>query len=78
MKSLKDFYERRMRELESDKDTLQRKLSTENENLCEVIKRYQVLESGMRSMVRQSKKRTELEEKLMSMGLDENLVKNKA
>lgn len=29
-------------------------------------------------MVRQSKKKTELEEKIMNLGLDNNLIKNKA
>ena len=37
-----------------------------------------MLEECMRKMVKQAEKRTRLEERIMNLGMDNNLVKNKA
>ena len=43
----------------------------------EIIKRYRILEEGMKKMTKQAKKRTVLEDKIINLGMDCNLVKNK-
>lgn len=78
LSALKDFYERRLKELELDKAMLQARLSKESENMGELIRKYQVLERGMGRMAKQCERRTRLEEKIVCLGMDSNLVKNKA
>lgn len=48
------------------------------EKITQLIQRYNQLEHGMNQMVRQSKKLTELEKKIIHLGTDNNLVKNMA
>ena len=56
---------------------LRSRLSEEGKNMNEIIKRYRILEEGMKKMTKQAKKRTVLEDKIINLGMDCNLVKNK-
>ena len=46
--------------------------------MAELVRRYNELENNMGLMIRQAKKRSELEERIMHLGMDSNLVANKA
>jgi len=54
------------------------KQSADQANIAELVRRYQMLEECMKTMARQARRRTQLEEKITHLGLDNNLVKNKA
>jgi predicted transcriptional regulator len=55
---MKAFYDRRMQELENDKKELEKINSSQCEQITELIKRYRVLEEGMKELLKQSKKRS--------------------
>lgn len=50
--------------------------SSQSEQITELIKKYKTLEEGMRELIKQTKRRTELETKIIHLGTDQNLVKN--
>lgn len=46
--SLKDFYERKIKELEEDKKELQRINTTQSEQISELVARYNALERNLK------------------------------
>lgn len=75
---MKGFYERRLLELEGDKRDLSRINSSQTERIAELVKKYKQAEGAMRELMRQAKKRGDLESRIIELGMDNNLVKNMA
>lgn len=78
LQEMKGFFERRVRELENDKTELARINSNQTEQITELIKKYRQMEDAMKELVRQAKKRGDLENRIIHLGMDNNLVKNMA
>lgn len=53
-------------------------ISSKEEKITSLVQKYQELEKTMKSTLAKIKKRTELETKVMNLGMDNNLVKNMA
>ena len=52
--------------------------SSQEENITELIKKYKQVEAAMKELLKQSKKRGDLENRIINLGMDNNLVKNMA
>jgi DNA repair exonuclease SbcCD ATPase subunit len=78
LQEMRGFYDRRVRELEGDKAELARINSSQTEQITELVRKYKGLEEAMRELVRQARKRGDLEARIISLGMDNNLVKNMA
>ena len=57
---------------------LQSRNSGQADNIAELMRKYKELETGMKEILKQMKKRGELESKILNLGTDENLIKNMA
>lgn len=57
---------------------LQSRNSGQADNIAELMRKYKQLETGMKEILKQMKKRGELESKILNLGTDENLIKNMA
>ena len=57
---------------------LQSRNSGQADNIAELMRKYKELETGMKEILKQMKKRGELESKILNLGMDENLIKNMA
>jgi hypothetical protein len=78
MDQFKKFYEGRISTLEQEKADLKEVISSKEEKITSLVQKYQELEKTMKSTLAKIKKRTELETKVMNLGMDNNLVKNMA
>jgi SMC interacting uncharacterized protein involved in chromosome segregation len=64
--------------VEEEKEELKKIINSQYEQITELIKKYRELEEGMKDAVALMNKRTVLEERVMNLGMDNNLVKNLA
>ena len=78
MDQFQKFYEGRIATLEQEKADLKEVISSKEEKITSLVQKYQELEKTMKSTLAKIKKRTELETKVMNLGMDNNLVKNMA
>lgn len=62
--------------MEEEKEQLKKIIGSQYEQITELIKRYKELEEGMKEAVTMMRKRTQLEEKVVQIGMDNNLVAN--
>ena len=60
LNELKNFYDRRLKEMEADKRELDRINSNQVEQITELIKKYKEAEAALEELVRQSRKRGDL------------------
>ncbi len=62
--------------MEEEKEQLKKIIGSQYEQITELIKRYKELEEGMKEAVTMMRKRTQLEEKVVQIGMDHKLVAN--
>ena len=62
--------------MNGDKAALQDANSAQAEQISKLISKYKVLEKSLEKTLSTMKKRTELEQKVIELGMDQNLVKN--
>jgi FtsZ-binding cell division protein ZapB len=60
LKRVEEFYQRKISELQQDKEQLRRKESADQAHIADLVGKYQLLEKCMRKVISQSKKRNEL------------------
>lgn len=58
---MKGFYDRRLQELENDKKQLNRIISSQSQQISQLMKKYKDLQEGTKQLLRQNKKRSDLE-----------------
>jgi hypothetical protein len=64
--------------LEEDKKILKEENAVQEEQISKLIAKYKVLEKSMEKTLSTLKKKTLLENRVMELGMDNNLVKNLA
>lgn len=64
--------------MEQEKTDLKEMISSKEEKITSLVQKYQELEKTMKSTLDKIRRRTELETKVMNLGMDNNLVKNMA
>lgn len=75
---MKEHYERVIDELKKDKDLLKENNSVQAEQITQLVAKYQDLERTLHKTLSTMKKHSELNQKVMELGMDQNLVKNLA
>lgn len=76
--SLREYFERKIRELEADKAELQRINTTQSEQISELVVRYNELERNLKELLESQKRLTDFESRVINLGMDQNLIKNMA
>jgi len=74
--SMKDYYENKLHSKEKDIDALKKQMSEKDYDLRAIIGKYNTLEKKMKQLLDAQDKLSEFEEKIVNLGLDQNLVKN--
>lgn len=64
--------------MEEDKKILKEENAVQEEQISKLIAKYKVLEKSMEKTLSTLKKKTLLENRVMELGMDNNLVKNLA
>lgn len=74
--NFKQYYQEKLKRVEDEKAELKKIITSQYEQITELVKKYKQTEEDLKQAVKVMKKRTELEEKVMNIGLDTNLIKN--
>lgn len=75
---LKEYYEKRIKDLEGDKQELQGINSTQSQQIDGLVVKYKQLEEALKALLESQRKLGDLETKIVHLGVDNNLVKNLA
>lgn len=73
-----DHYKGIIHKLETDKETLQSRYDTQQLTIEHLVQKYKTLEKEMKKASYLLDKRSNLDNKVIELGLDNNLVKNMA
>ncbi len=76
--SLKEYFEDKLASREKDVAHLQAVLAGKEQDIRDLIVKYNGLEKRLEALLASQEKLRDLEEKVKSLGLDANLVKNMA
>jgi hypothetical protein len=74
--SMKDYYENKLHSKERDIDGLKKQMSEKDYDLRAIIGKYNTLEKKMKQLLEAQDKLSEFEQKVVHLGLDQNLIKN--
>ena len=75
---IKEYFEDKIKSKERDIDTLNKILAEKEDDIRDLIVKYNALEKRMDMMMQTNSKLREFEEKIKNLGLDNNLIKNMA
>lgn len=76
--TLKEYFEEKLKSKNLDIESLERKVTEKEEDIRELIVKYNALEKRFDMAMEAQDKIREFEEKIRQLGLDNNLVKNMA
>lgn len=76
--SLKEYYEDKIKSREKDISHLQAVLAGKEQDIRDLIVKYNGLEKRLEMLLESQEKVRDFEEKVKNLGLDDNLVKNMA
>ena len=76
--ALRDYFERKIKELEAGKKELQQINSTQSEQISELVAKYNALERNLKELLETQKRLTDCETRVINLGMDQNLIKNMA
>lgn len=74
--SLKEYFEDKLASREKDVDHLQAVLAGKEQDIRDLIVKYNGLEKRLEALLASQEKLRDLEERVKSLGMDANLVKN--
>lgn len=75
---MKDYYEMKVASLEKDVEALQKHLTEKETDLRDVVGKYNHVEKRLKELLEAQDKLTDFENKIIHLGLDQNLIKNMA
>jgi len=76
--SMKEYYEAKIKSREQDNQSLKKQLSEKETDLRNIVNKYSQLERKLREVLEAQDKLSDFENKLINLGLDQNLIKNMA
>ena len=76
--TLKEYFEEKLKSKNADIESLERKVAEKEEDIRDLIVKYNALEKRFDMAMDAQDKIREFEEKIRQLGLDNNLVKNMA
>jgi hypothetical protein len=76
--SMKDYYEVKLASREKDNSTLKNQLHEKETDLRNVITKYTHLERKLKDLLEAQDKLSDFENKIINLGMDQNLIKNMA
>ena len=71
--ALRDYFERKIKELEADKKELQQINSTQSEQISELVAKYNALERNLKELLDTQKRLMDCETRV-NLGMDQNLI----
>ena len=74
--ALREYFERKIKELEADKKELQQINTTQSEQISELVAKYNSLERNLKELLETQKRLTDFETRVLNLGMDQNLIKN--
>ena len=74
--SMRDYYEDKIKSREKDITHLQKVISQKEDDIRELIVKYNGLEKRLEMLLEQQEKASNLEERIKNLGMDSNLIKN--
>lgn len=75
---MKDYYEGKLHSREQDNESLKKQLKQKEADLRTIATKYSHLERRLRQLLEAQDKLTDFENKIVHLGLDQNLIKNMA
>jgi predicted nucleotidyltransferase len=76
--ALKDYFENKLASREQDNGSLRKQLAEKESDLKHVIVKYNHLERKLKELLEAQNKLSDFENRIISLGLDQNLIKNMA
>ena len=76
--AMKDYYEMKITSKEQDIDALKKELGEKETDLRDVVNKYHHLEKRLKELLEAQDKLSDFENKIVNLGLDQNLIKNMA
>jgi hypothetical protein len=76
--ALKDYYENKLASREHDNANLKKLLTEKESDLRGIVTKYSHLERKLRELMEAQSKLTDFENKIIHLGMDQNLIKNLA
>ena len=74
--AMKDYYESKMTSKDKDIEALKEQLHEKENDIRQLIGKYHQLECRLKELLEAQDKLRDFEEKIVNLGLDQNLVKN--
>ena len=75
---MKDYYESKIAGRELDNQNIKKQLYEKATDLRNVVAKYAQLELRLKDVLESQEKLTDFENKMLNLGLDQNLIKNMA
>ena len=76
--SMKEYYESKLTSRDQDNQNLKKQLNEKETDLRNIIYKYNQVKRKLTEMMEAHDKLTDFENKLVNLGLDQNLIKNMA
>ena len=76
--SMKEYYESKLTSRDQDNQNLKKQLNQKETDLRNIIYKYNQVKRKLTEMMEAHDKLTDFENKLVNLGLDQNLIKNMA
>ena len=73
---MKDYYEQKLVSREHDLEAVKKQLGEKECDLRDVINKYHHIEKKLKQLLEAQEKLSEFENKIVNLGLDQNLIKN--
>lgn len=76
--AMKDYYENKLTSREHDNQNLKKQLTEKESDLRNIITKYNHLQRKLKELLEAQNKLSDFENKIIQLGLDQNLIKNMA
>ncbi len=76
--AMKDYYENKLTSREHDNQNLKKQLTEKESDLRNIVTKYNHLQRKLKELLEAQNKLSDFENKIIQLGLDQNLIKNMA